>query len=212
MRRRRHAGTVVRIGVAAALVLAACSSGSSGDGNGASPDGPSEPAPPPPAEPRPGPGPVRFVDVAAQAGLDFRQGAFRWGMTPDPVAMTGSGVCWLDYDGDGWLDLYAVNSYADEQASQFEDQGGLPRSALFHNEEGRRFVDVSDGSGADLDGRGTGCVAADFDRDGRTDLYVTGADAGALLWNEGGGKFREGAEAAGTRSEERRGGREGRCR
>lgn len=111
-------------------------------------------------------------------------------MTPDPVAMTGSGVCWRDDDGDGWLDLYAVNSYADEQASQFEDQGGLPHSALFHNEEGRRFVDVSDGSGADLDGRGTGCVAADFDRDGRTDLYVTGADAGA--------RFREGAEAAGA--------------
>jgi hypothetical protein len=193
MRQRRHVGMVV----AAALVLAACS-GSSGDGNEAgSPDGPGVPAPPPPGEPRPGPGPIRFVDVAAQAGLDFRQGAFRWGVTPDPVAMTGSGVCWLDYDGDGWLDLYAVNSYADDQASQYEDAGGLPRSALFHNEEGT-FVDVSEGSGADRDGRGTGCVAADFDRDGRTDLYVTGADAGALLWNEGDGKFREAAEAAGA--------------
>jgi hypothetical protein len=78
--------------VAAPLGLAACSSGSSGDGNEASPDEPSLPARPSPGEPRPGPGPIRFVDVATQAGLDFRQGAFRWGMTPDPVPMTGSGV------------------------------------------------------------------------------------------------------------------------
>jgi hypothetical protein len=189
--RRRHAAVVL----AAGLLMAACSSGSSGDGNEAAP--PASPGPPPPGELRPGPGSIGFMDVAAEAGLEFRHGAYRWGVTPDPVSMTGSGVCWLDYDNDGWLDLYAVNSYTDDEASQWEDEGGPPRSALFHNEEGA-FVDVSDGSGADLDGRGTGCVAADFDRDGRTDLYVTGADAGALLWNEGDGRFREGAEAAGA--------------
>jgi len=194
MWRRRHAGVVLTAG----LLLAACTSGSAGDGNdAASPAEPGVPAPPPPGELRPGPGPIGFVNVAPEAGLDFRQGAFRWGVTPDPVSMTGSGVCWLDYDNDGWLDLYAVNSYTNEEASQWEDEGGPPRSALFHNEEGS-FVDVSEGSGADLDGRGAGCVAADFDRDGRTDLYVTGADAGALLWNEGGGRFREGAEEAGV--------------
>ena len=54
-------------------------------------------------------------------------------------------------------------------------KAGLPRNALFHNEEGT-FVDVSSGSGADLAVRGNGCVAADFDLDGRTDLYVTAAD------------------------------------
>ena len=194
MMRGRQAGAILVAGV----LLAACSSGSSGDGDeAAAPTAPAVPAPPEPGEPRPGPGPIGFVDVAAEAGLDFRHGAFRWGVTPDPAAMTGSGVCWLDYDGDGWLDLYAVNSYADDEAARWEDEGGPPRSALFHNEEGS-FVDVSEGSGADLDGRGTGCVAADFDRDGRTDLYVTGGDAGALLWNEGDGRFREGAEDAGA--------------
>jgi ASPIC and UnbV/FG-GAP-like repeat len=185
--------------VAVALVAAACSSGSPGDGERAGPPGDAgaRQPDPAPAAPRPGPPGIAFVDVAADAGLDFRNGAFRWGVTADPAAMSGSGLCWLDYDGDGWLDLYAVNIWAEEEADRWDEAGGPPRSALFHNVDGR-FVDVSEGSGADLDGRGTGCVAADLDRDGRTDLYVTGADAGTLLWNDGGGRFREGTAAAGV--------------
>jgi len=140
---------------------------------------------------------VRLTDVAGAVGLHFRQGAFRWNVSPDPAAMLGGGVCWIDYDSDGWLDLYAVNSYARAEAGRWQDEGGLPRNALFHNEHGT-FVDVSAGSGADLAVRGNGCVAADFDLDGNTDLYVTTADAGALLWNEGDGTFTEGAAAAGV--------------
>ncbi|RDI73644.1 ASPIC and UnbV [Gaiella occulta] len=149
---------------------------------------------------------VRLTDVAAQVGLDFRQGAFRFGVTADPVAMMGGGLCWLDYDNDGWLDLFVVNSYSELDIGRWQEQGGLPRSALFHNVRGR-FVDVSRGSGADLPLRGNGCVAADFDLDGRTDIYVTtggynvatdGYDA--LLWNNGDGTFSEGARAAGITS------------
>jgi hypothetical protein len=110
--------------------------------------------------------------------------------------MLGGGVCWLDYDRDGWLDLFVVNSYSQREANRWSEEGGLPRSALFHNVEGR-FVDMSFGSGADLAVRGNGCVAADFDLDGRTDLFVTKASGGALLWNEGEGRFTEGARDAG---------------
>ena len=142
-------------------------------------------------------GGVHLADVARHVGLDFRHGAFRFATTPDPVAMMGGGLCWLDYDGDGWLDLYAVNSYSIAvDVARWKERGGLPRSALYRNAQGR-FVDVSRGSGADLDLRGNGCVAADFNGDDRTDLFVTATGYDALLWNEGGGKFVEGARAAG---------------
>jgi hypothetical protein len=142
----------------------------------------------------------RFTDVASEVGIDFRQGSFRWDVTPDPAAMMGAGVCWLDYDEDGWLDLFAVNSYAVAETDRWEqEEGGLPRSGLFHN-VGGTFVDVSSGSGADLAIRGSGCVAADFDLDGHTDLYVTSATVGELLWNEGDGTFTAGAEGAGVQA------------
>jgi ASPIC and UnbV/FG-GAP-like repeat len=140
---------------------------------------------------------LEFVDVASDVGLDFRQGAFRWGVSGDPAAMEGGGLCWLDFDDDGWLDLYVVNSYAEQEVAQWKAAGGLPRSALFHNDHGK-FEDVSAGSGADVEIRGNGCVAADLDLDGDTDLYVTTARSQVLLWNEGDGKFREGARAAGV--------------
>jgi hypothetical protein len=151
---------------------------------------------PPGASTPEGGGGQRFTEVAEAVGLHFRHGAFRWEVSPDPVAMLGGGVCWLDYDGDGWLDLFVVNSYSQREADRWSEEGGLPRSALFHNVEGQ-FVDVSSGSGADMAVRGNGCVAADFDLDGRTDLFVTTASGGALLWNEGEGRFTEGARDAG---------------
>jgi hypothetical protein len=149
-------------------------------------------------EPRtPAAGPLGFTDVAGEVGLRFRHGAFRWGVSPDPGAMLGGGVCWLDYDDDGWLDLFAVNSYSRAESGRWEEAGGLPRSGLFHN-TGGRFVDVGAGSGADLAVRGNGCVAADFDLDGHTDLYVTTTLVGALLWNDGDGTFTEAAHEAGV--------------
>ena len=139
---------------------------------------------------------VRLQDVASQVGLDFRQGSFHFGVSNDVTAMMGGGVCWLDYDNDGWLDLFVVNSYATTDRSQWEKNGGLPRSALFHNVRGS-FVKVSKQSGADLAVRGQGCVAADFNGDGYTDLLVTTATGDKLLWNNGNGTFTEGAQAAG---------------
>jgi len=143
-----------------------------------------------------GSGSVVLSDVAAARGIHFRQGAFTWGVSADPQAMMGGGVCWLDIDDDGWLDLYAVNSYADAELWRWDAKGGIPRSALFRNDRGR-FVDVSASSRTDLQVRGNGCVAADLNGDGNTDLYVTTVGTDALLWNHGDGTFSEGAAAAG---------------
>ncbi|MDX1614529.1 MAG: cytochrome c peroxidase [Candidatus Promineifilaceae bacterium] len=143
------------------------------------------------------PPPVHFSDVTEEVGLEFRHGAFRWGLSADPVAMMGGGICWLDYDNDGWLDLFAINTYAQIEAGRWQQRGGLPESALFRNDQGQ-FSNVSQSSGTNLALRGNGCVAADFDLDGWTDLYVTTSRVNVLLWNQGDGTFRQGAEAAGV--------------
>lgn len=143
------------------------------------------------------PQPVHFSDVTEAAGLDFQHGAFRWDVSGDAVAMMGGGLCWLDYDQDGWLDLFAVNSYALEEAGRWQAESQLPRSALYRNVEGQ-FSDVSQQAGAGMALRGNGCVAADFDRDGFPDLYVTTERVNVLLWNNGDGTFTEGAAQAGV--------------
>ena len=145
----------------------------------------------------------RLTDVASSVGLDFRHGAFRYGVSVDPAAMMGGGLCWLDYDGDGWLDLYVVDSYAQTDVPGYRSHGGLPSSRLYRNVKGR-FVDVTASTHTGLTMRGSGCVAADLDGNGATDLVVTTASYDvarnaydALLWNNGDGTFTEGAKAAG---------------
>ncbi len=64
-------------------------------------------------------------------------------MYPSDVhSMMGGGLCWLDYNNDGWMDLFVVNSYSDNDVEKWNSHGGLPRSALYENVHGK-FVDVS---------------------------------------------------------------------
>ncbi len=138
---------------------------------------------------------VKLANVAPQVGLDFRQGAFRYGVTQDPPAMMGGGICWLDYDNDGWLDLFVTNSFGEGDIGAYSAHG-FPRTALFHNDHGR-FTDVSASSHAGRVVRGEGCVAGDFNGDGNTDIFISTAQSDELLWNNGDGTFTEGARRAG---------------
>ena len=140
---------------------------------------------------------VRLDDVAADVGLEFRHGAFRFGTDPDPAAMMGGGLCWIDYDRDGWLDLFATNTWSNGQWGEWRRQGDLPRSQLFRNDVGQ-FVDVTDETATGLETRANGCVAADLDLDGWTDLYVTTDRDNVLLWNDDGDGFVADADASGV--------------
>ena len=137
----------------------------------------------------------RLTNVAGSVGLDFRQGSFRFGVSNDVQAMMGGGVCWLDYNGDGWEDLFVVNSYASADTASWQAHGGLPRTALFENVHGT-FRNVSRAAHADLPVQGDGCAAADLNGDGRPDLVVTTTTGVDLLWNNGNGTFSEQALSA----------------
>ncbi len=140
---------------------------------------------------------VRFDDVAVEAGLHFRHGAFQWGTRFDPNAMMSGGLCWIDVDDDGWLDLFVVNTWSEGEWGRWRRQGTLPSSRLFRNDRGR-FTDVTEEWEAGVADRGGGCVAADLDLDGFTDLYVTTQRDNVLLWNLNGERFEADGERAGV--------------
>ena len=138
-----------------------------------------------PASPGPGPGdcPITFTDVAPQSGLHFVHDR---GSTPEHrfPEMIGSGLAWLDYDNDGWMDLYVVQS------------GPLPparseksRDRLFRNNHDGTFTDVTDKAGLKDTAYGMGAIAADYDNDGLVDLFVTNYRGNILYHNNGDGTF-----------------------
>ncbi len=138
----------------------------------------------------------RLRDVAGRSGLTF---VLDRGTSPERhLAETmGAGVAWLDYDGDGWQDLYVV------QSGHFPPDGG-PRSTnrLYRNlgpgpDGVVRFEDVTGRSGVGDRGYGQGVTAADADGDGAPDLYVTNYGPDVFYRNRGDGTFEDSTAAAG---------------
>ncbi|MBT9330856.1 CRTAC1 family protein [Acidipila sp. 4G-K13] len=140
-------------------------------------------------------GPVVFEDVSAKAGLTGWHHKMGTPQKPFIIETTGSGVCLLDYDHDGWLDIYLVNG------STYEAQEGKaepPHAALFHNNHDGTFTDVSESAGVTNGRWGYGCAVGDYDNDGWPDLYVTNYGKNRLFHNNGNGTFTDVAEKAGV--------------
>ncbi len=137
--------------------------------------------------------PARFTDVAPAARLVFTHDR---GATPaHRMAETmGSGVAWLDYDGDGWIDLYAV------QSGPFDPGGSAAQDRLFRNRGDGTFEDATGKAGLKDTAYGMGAFAADYDNDGDVDLYVTNRGGNILYRNEGNGTFADVTATAGVRA------------
>ncbi|HXU47395.1 MAG TPA: VCBS repeat-containing protein, partial [Thermoanaerobaculia bacterium] len=111
-------------------------------------------------------GGLHFTDVTAQAGIRFVHESGRAGKKYLPETL-GAGVAAFDADGDGWLDLFFVNS-----RKWTKGKGGKPAlPALYLNRRDGTFRDATRGSGLDVELYGLGAAAGDYDNDGRDDLY-----------------------------------------
>jgi len=139
--------------------------------------------------------PLRFEDVTERMGVRFEHFP---GVRASLIAEDmGSGLAWGDYDADGFVDLFCVNTVGSVAAEAARDvQAG--RSRLYRNVEGRRFEDVTDRAGITFAGFGMGAGWGDYDGDGDLDLYVTAFGPNALYENQGDGTFRDVTEARGV--------------
>ena len=140
-------------------------------------------------------GPVIFQDVAKQAGLTSWHHTMGTLEKTYILETTGSGVALLDYDNDGWLDIYLVNG------STYEAMKGTaeaPHAALFHNNHDGTFTDVTAKAGVTNDRWGYGVAIGDYDNDGWPDIYVSNFGKNRLYHNNHDGTFTDVAEKAGV--------------
>src|SRR5258706_8149854 len=147
---------------------------------------------------------VTFTDITKEAGIDFvhNNGAFGAKLLPETM---GSGVGFIDYDGDGFQDIILINSrdwtaaeiaayktgtgkdLASSIPAQPAPKGGTCK--LYHNNGNGIFTDVTKGSGLDVPMFGMGVSVADYDNDGRSDIYITAVGRNYLFHNEGAGSI-----------------------
>jgi enediyne biosynthesis protein E4 len=138
-------------------------------------------------------GAIEFTDVTSAAGIHFKHNSGAFGKKYLPETM-GSGVCFLDYDNDGWQDIFFVNSM--DWPGKPSGQKSFP--ALYHNNHDGTFTDVTKQAGLAIETYGMGCAVGDYDNDGFDDLYLTTVGGNHLFHNLGNGKFADVTAKAGV--------------
>ncbi len=136
---------------------------------------------------------IHFTDVTAAAGIHFNHHNGAAGKKYLPETM-GSGAAFIDIDNTGWPDILLLNS------KDWTPKARKYTSALYRNNHNGTFTDITAGSGLDIQMYAMGIAVADFDNDGRPDIYITALDGDRLFHNEGHGKFRDVTAASGVKN------------
>jgi len=139
--------------------------------------------------------PIVFADITKQAGLDkfhHRSGALEKTTILETI---GSGVALLDYNNDGWLDIYLLNG---STFAALKGKEAAPRAMLLHNNHDGTFTDVTDKAGVANERWGFGVAVADYDNDDWPDIYVSNYGKNRLYHNNHDGTFTDVAEKAGV--------------
>ena len=140
---------------------------------------------------------VQFVDVTSEAGIRFDH---ERAASADKllVEIMGAGCAWLDYDQDGFLDAFFVNS----GRTPLFRPAVVPQPALYRNNGDGTFSDVTHSSGIRVeDGFFCGVAVGDYDNDGYPDIYMTGYERSLLFKNNGDGTFSDVTAHAGVANE-----------
>jgi len=137
-------------------------------------------------------GEVTFADATEAAGLEFRH-VNGFSEKRHYIETMGPGCAFVDFDGDGFLDIYFVNGHQLEG-----DISGEERNILYRNKGDGTFSDVTRDSGAGDAGYGVGVTAGDYDNDGDVDIFVTNYGPNVLYRNDGDGSFSDATERAGV--------------
>jgi len=140
-------------------------------------------------------GPIVFEDDSEKSGLTHWTHKMGTPQKKYIVETKGSGVGLIDYDNDGWLDIYVVNG---STFGALEGKETPPHAALFHNNHDGTFTDVSAKAGVTNDRWGTGVAIADYDNDGWPDIFVSNVGKNRLYHNNHDGTFTDVADKAGV--------------
>jgi len=134
---------------------------------------------------------VTFRDITQKAGIHFVHNNAAFGKKYLPETM-GPGVAFIDYDNDGWPDIFIVNG--------MDWPGHAPKRStpkLYHNNHDGTFTDVTHKAGLDVEMFGMGVAVGDYDNDGYDDLFVTALGQSRLFHNNGNGTFTDVTQKAG---------------